>query len=228
MSYNPMQSLPNLNEPGPGGIVPGPEAGQLWIPTIGWVDVKAWTQEPYYDTELITTPIAAGDEYIFFRNLSFPTGVRKDDRFTNMTMSSQLPSGWQAIVYHISFRVLQMETAVAGIFTTPEDVQRILSQGVARFIVADQKTEKRGPLEMWPCPFGMVGYVTRTGPAATTWSAVSNGLPSMASVPPNDIVINLVDELTFEARVVFRGAMNLDNDTYLQCLMLTWTSKQVR
>lgn len=225
---DPRAQMPSPAAPGPGGVVPGPEAGQIYIPTVGWVQASSWSQYPIYDTEIITTPVAAGDEYIFFRNLSFPVGVRKDSRYTNMNNSSQLPSGWNAVVYRISFRVLMMETAVAGVFTTAEDAQRLLTQGVAEFVIGNQKTEREGPLETWPCPYGMNASLTRTGPAATRWEAVNNGVPSLGSSPPSDIVINLLDELNFHAAVVFRGAMVLDANTMLQCLMDCWIAKPVR
>lgn len=226
--YDPRMALPVPNEPGPGGIIPGPKAGQIYIPSQGWVQADSWTQEEIYDTELIVTPVTAGDEYVFFRNLTFPLGARKDERFTSMTMPSQLPSGWHAVVFHVGFRVLSMETAAAGVFTSPEDSQRILTQGVGSFIIGSQKTLKQAPLEMWPCPFGMNASIMRTGGAVTTWSAVNNGIPSIGATPPNDIVTNLYDELTFEARVVFRGAMLLDAQTFLQCVMRSWIAKPVR
>lgn len=226
--YDPRMALPGVAEPGPGGVVPGPEAGQMFIPTVGWVQASAWTQEFIYDTEQVVTPVAAGTEYVFFRNLAFPAGARKDERYSSMTMPSQLPAGWHAVVYHIGFRVLSMETAVAGVFTTPEDSQRILTQGVGRFIIGAQKTEREGPLELWPCPYGMNASIMRTGAAVTTWSGVNNGIPSVGATPPDDIVINLYDELTFEARVVFRGGFVLDAPTMVQCVMRVWMAKPVR
>ncbi|MCK5641114.1 MAG: hypothetical protein KAJ19_09965, partial [Gammaproteobacteria bacterium] len=79
-------------------LVQGPQPGTVWIEALQmWVDMKTWTQEPIYDTEIVVTPVAAGDEYIFFRNPAFPAGIRKDLRHTNMVSQQQLPSGWNAV-----------------------------------------------------------------------------------------------------------------------------------
>ncbi len=91
MGYN--MGQPPLPE-GASPMVAGPQPGMVWIETLQqWVDMKSWTQEPIYDTENITGPVTAGDEYIFFRDPAFPTGVRKDRRHTNMVSQQQLPSG---------------------------------------------------------------------------------------------------------------------------------------
>jgi len=227
--YNPQSELPSAAQAGPGGIVAGAEAGMINIPTIGWVKAESWSQYPIYDTELITTPVAAGDEYIFFRNLAFPAGARKTRLYTNMNQSAQLPSGWQAVTYRISFAILNVETAAGtGLFTTAEDAQRILTKGVASFIIGNQKTEREGPLLTWPCPYGVNASLVRTGGAFTQWQFINNGVPSMGATPYMDIVINLLDELNFQANVVFPEAVILDNNTYLQCLMDCWIAKPVR
>ena len=211
-------------------IIQGPQPGMVYIRAINqWVDMKSWNQEPIYDTENVTTPITAGDEYTFFRDSAFPTGVRKDLRHTNMVSQQQLPSGWFATIYMMSVHILFLETAAgSGIFTTPEDAQRLFYQGVARFRTGSQKDEKEAPLIFWPSPLGLTGNIERTGAGVTTFGTVNNGVPSLGAVVPLDLTIELTNELTFEARIRFPGAVTLDNDTMIQFVLHTYMSKPLR
>ena len=211
-------------------LVQGPQPGMVWINAIQqWVDMKTWNQEVIFDSELVTTPVAAGDEYIFFRNASFPTGVRKDERHTNMVSQQQLPSGWMATIYMMSIHILFLETAAgSGIFTTPEDAQRLYYQGVARFRTGAQKDEREAPLIFWPSPNGLTASIERTGPGVTSVGTVNNGVPSLGAAVPLDLTIELTNELTFEGRVRFPGAVTLDNDTMIQFILHTYMSKPLR
>ena len=219
--------------PAPGAdapIIQGPMPGMVWLSaTRQWVDMASWDQEVIYDSELVLTPVTAGDEYVFFRNASFPTGVRKDLRHTNMIAQQQLPSGWSATIYMMSVHVLFNETALAsGIFTTPEDALRLFYQGVASFRTGAQKVHREAPLIFWPSPQGLTGNVERTGAAVTSFGTVNNGVPSLGAVVPLDIPIKLTNELTFDAFVRFPGAVTLDNDTMLQIALHTYMSKPLR
>lgn len=208
---------------------PGSRPGQVYLPELDeWVDMKSWTQEPIYDTELITTPVGQGDEYIFFRNPAFPTGVRKDLRHTNVITQQQLPSGWYARIYLMSIQILFMETAVAGLFTTPEDALRLTYQGVGSFITGSQKTEKEAPLIFWPSPLGLTPNVTRTGAGMTSFGVVNSGIPSLGATIPMKLPIDLSQELTFEGRVRFPGGMTLDNNTMIMFTLHTYMSKPLR
>lgn len=211
-------------------LVQGPQPGMVFIKAIGqWVDMKTWTQEVIYDTELVVSPVTAGDELVFFRNPAFPTGVRKDERHTNMIAQSQLPSGWHATIYMMSIQIVFTETALAsGIFTTPEDAIRLYHEGVGRFRTGAQKTEREAPLLFWPSPLGLTGNVERTGAAATSVGTINNGVPSLGAVVPLAIPIELSNELTFEGRVRFPGPVTLDNDTMIQFLLFTYMSKPLR
>lgn len=223
-----------LGQPPPPGpdapIIPGPQPGMVFIRALGkYVDMRTWNQEPIYDSEVITSPITAGDEYTFFRDPAFPTGVRKDLRHTNMVGQQQLPSGWYATIYMLSIHVLFLETAAgSGIFTTPEDAQRLFYQGVASFETGAQKVEKQAPLIFWPSPLGLTGNVERTGAGVTSFGTVNNGVPSLGAVVPLDLTIELSNELTFLGRIRFPGAVTLDNDTMLQFVLHTYMSKPLR
>jgi len=225
----PQSGLP----PAPGGNSPmtqGPQPGQVYLKQLGiWVDMQSWTQEPIYDTEIITTPVAAGSEVIFFRDPAFPTGVRKDLRHTNMVSQQQLPSGWKATIYQMSVKILFLETAAgSGLFTTPEDALRLYYQGVARFVTGNQKLEKEAPLIFWPSPLGITGNVERTGAALSSFGTVNNGIPSLSATIPLELPIELSNELTFEGRIRFPAALTLDNDTQIQFTLHTYMSKPLR
>lgn len=219
----------------PAGIIETERAGEIVIPGVGTFDAKAWTQDLMWDTEEIGTVavppvVAAGEEYRFFRSTNFQiTTVRKNRLDTNMVVEQQMPSGWKAWVYNMGFRVINMENAPGGgVFTTPEDVQRIMTGGVAQFITGNQKVEKEGPLEAFPCPIGMTGMIMRTGAAATTFSAVNNGIASLGATPNLDIAINLSRELTFEAVVRWPYGLQLDARCKLQMVLFCYVAKPVR
>ncbi len=208
----------------------GPLPGMAWIEALGqYVDMKTWTQEPIYDTETVITPVTAGDEYIFFRDPAFPTGIRKDLRHTNMVSQRQLPSGWSAKVYQMSIHIRFAETASgSGLFTTPEDAQRLFYEGVARFMTGDQRVEKEAPLIFWPSPNGLTHNVERTGPGFSQFGTVNNGIAALSAAIPMDLPITLSNELTFDGRIRFPGGMTLDNNTQIQFVLHTYMSKPLR
>jgi len=227
--YRGLGDIPAADPASP--IVPGPRPGMLYIKSTGeYVDAKSWNEEPIYDSEVIATPFAAGNRVILFRNTNnFVTGVAKDLRYTNMVGQSQLPSGWFAQVNMMSIRVLQLETAAgSGLFTTPEDVQRILEEGVLTFETGNQKVEKEAPLYHWPCPIGPSGFGMRTGAAFTSFSAVNNGVPSFAATKELELPVVLSNELTFQATLTFPGGLTLDNNCIVQMILFTYMSKPLR
>jgi len=96
----PQPGLQAVSQP----LTAGKQPGTIWVEALqAWVDAKTWMDNVIYDTELIVTPFAAGDELVFFRNLLFVNGVRKDARHTNMVTPNQLPSGWYAKVWAMSW-----------------------------------------------------------------------------------------------------------------------------
>jgi len=192
----------------------GAQPGSIWIEALQtWVDAKTWSDGVIYDTELVQTPFAAGAELWFFRSATFATGVRKDERYTNIVTPNSLPSGWYAKIHAMSIRVLQTETAAgSGLFTTAEDVQRIMHEGVAWLYTANEKTERALPIMMWQSPYGLTGSISRTGPAWTTWSVINNGVPSQGAIDEMRYPVELSNELTFQGRLRFPGGLTLDNN----------------
>jgi len=223
-----MSFPPNVDVNAP--MVQGPRPGWVYLKQLDmWVEMANHTQEPIYDSELVITPVAAGDRYIFFRDPSFPTGVRKDRRHTNMVSQQQLPSGWSAVIYQMSVRILFTETAAgSGLFTTPEDALRLYYEGVARFMTGSQKIQKEAPLVFWPSPLGVTGNITRTGAGFSSFGTLNNGIPSLSATIPLELPIELSNELTFEGQVEFPGGVTLDNNTMIQFILHTYMSKPLQ
>lgn len=211
----------------PAGIRPGQMPGQIEI-NGELVEVKDWTDRPIYDTELLVTPVAAGAEVNFFRTLTWPAGPRKNRIYTNMTVPNQLPAGWFARVYGISFHVLQQEVAGAGIPTTAEDVQRILYNGFFQLLTSSDKVETEGTLIMFPSPYGLSGPMQFEGGALHEMSNLNNGVASKGALPHISPYLDLVNEMVVEGRVTFPDGLVLDNNCRLQLVLNTWTAKPVR
>jgi hypothetical protein len=188
----------------------------IWIEAIQqWVDARSWSDEVIYDVENLVTPVAAGAQTTFFRNLAI-AGVNKDRRQTNMVTPNQLPTGWYAKVWGVSLRVLQREiVAGGGLFTTPEDVKRILVEGVLQLTTGNLKNERWLPALMNPSPYGMTGIAERTGAAATLFSAINNGVPAQSAFMELSFPIELSNEMTFQAVYTAPGGLVLDNNTQI-------------
>lgn len=195
-------------------IQAGPQPGMLWLEAEQrYVDARSWSDEVLYDSENLVTPVAAGAQTVFFRNLAI-AGVNKDRRHTNMTTPNQLPTGWYAKVWGVSLRVHEFETvAGGGLFTTPEDVKRILTEGVLELTTGNLKTERWLPALMNPSPYGMTGTAFRTGAAATLFSAINNGVPAQSAFMELTFPIELSNEMVFQGILTFPGGLVLDNNT---------------
>ncbi len=129
----------------------------------------------------------------------------------------------------MSIKILFLETAAgSGLFTTLEDALRLYYMGVASFITGNQKTEKEAPLIFWPSPLGLTGSYARTGAGFSTFGTVNNGIPSLSATVPLELPITLSNELTFEGRIRFPGAITLDNDVQIQFVLHTYMSKPLR
>jgi len=212
----------------PGSATPGPMPGQLRLTDGSIIEVKDISDRPIFDTELILDPIVAGTDYFFFRNIAWPNGLRKDFRFTNMTIPNQLPSGWKARVYGVHLYVIPiLDTAGVITLTTPEDVQRITYNAFCQFLTSSDKVEIEGTMEMFPSPYGLTGMGMFAGAALHEVSQINNGVPSPGALGPMKPTIDLVNEMIFGMRVVFPGACNLDNPCMLKCVLRTWTAKPV-
>ena len=210
---------------GAGGIVPGALPGQIKLPDGRVVEVRDWTWRPTWDTEVIAAATAAGSVVTFFRNLAWATGLRKNELYTNMTIPNQLPSGWFARCFGVHLWVVHNEFAGAGIWTTPEDMERIIQGAFVQFRTSSDKVEMEGTGPMFPSPWGSSGVMQFAGGALHEFSLLNNGI---GPVPPMVPHVDLVNEMIFEVRVVFPDGLALDNTAHLRVALRTYTAKPVR
>lgn len=222
------EPMPFPTQPGAAGITPGPLPGQMKLPDGRVVEVRDWTWRPTFDTELIAAITPAGAVHTFFRNLAWATGLRKNELYTNMTIPNQLPNGWFGKVFGVHIYVLQNEVAGAGIWTTPEDVKRIVGGSFVQFRTSSDKVEMEGTGQMFPSPWGLTGVAEFAGAGLHEFSAVNNGVASIGALPAMIPVVDLVNEMVFEVRVTFPDGLALDNASHLQVALRTYTAKPVR
>ncbi len=205
---------------GRGGIVPGPKPGTIFIPGMGMQMITDWREDNIYDMETLPAAIPAGTTFTFFRNLAI-AGVPKTLLQTNMVTPSQLPSGQRAIVYGIHF--------MNALGTGHDDALRVYGNSYGVFITGNTKNEKEGPLWMFPCPYGLTGYIAMDGNAAVREAVtINNGVPSPASIGALQVTVDLVDELTFQATVRFDNAVTLDVPVNLYCILRAYIQVPVR
>lgn len=210
----------NLGQVGAGGVMPGSEPGTIFVPGVGPLKITDWRQDLIYDVEVLPVAIATGQTFTFFRNLAI-AGVPKTRLETNMVTPSQLPSGHRAIVYGIHF--LPMPD------TAYRDAQTIIANGYAEFVTGDTKREKSGPLWGFPSPFGLTGHVAIDGAGAyTEMSNVNNGIPSEAAQGKMSIPIDLTNEMTFQANLIFFNAIALSAPVFMYCYLRAYIQTPVR
>ncbi len=199
---------------------PGAEPGTIFIPGVGWQRMTDWTEQILYDAEQLPVVIAAGQTINFFRNLQI-AGVPKTKLQTNMIAPSQMPSGWRGIIYG-----MHIMTAIG---TGHDDAQRIYGNAWADFTTGNQKLEKEGPLWAWPSPYGLTGLVSMGGLAAPREVAeINNGVPSPAAMGKMELTIDIVNELTFQGRVIFENAVTLDATVMLYFVLRAFIQKPIR
>lgn len=210
----------NLGQVAQGQVVPGPEAGTIFIPGLGVQKITDWREDIIYDAELLPVAIANGQMFTFFRNLAI-AGVPKSRLFTNMVTPSQLPAGHRAIIYGIHF----MPMFDANV----QDAQAILTGGYVEFVTGDTKREKSGPIWSFQSPFGMTGCVELDGNALPVVSGqLNNGVPSPASLGKMQIPIDITNELTFQCTLTFFNAVTLFMPTMVYCILRAFINTPVR
>ena len=205
---------------GAGGIMPGSEAGTIFVPGVGPLRITDWRQDLIWDMEVIPMVIAAGQQIVFFRNLQI-AGVPKTRLQTSMVTPSQMPSGHRAIVYGIHF--LPMPNS------DYRDCQTVIANGYAEFITGDTKREKSGPLWSFPSPFGNTGNMGIDGAGAyTELTNFNNGVPSEAAQGKLAIPIDLTNEMTFQCNLTFFNAINLGAVLSMYCYLRAYIQTPVR
>lgn len=168
--------------------------GEIFVRSYGWINVFSWDDGFLYDEyQLVTTgggAINAGTEGVFFRDIQ-----NKTARQTNMSLTSQLPSGWEMIVLNIGVHV-QGDIAEA-------DAKAIHEYGYVEFVLDNSAVMKSGPVTAFPSGFGLHGHVDISSNTAQAFIEYGNGLPVATSVPPLSIPIILTDLRTFRGSIRF-------------------------
>lgn len=221
MGYNPYLGQPVPGVPGqPAAAIPGPEPGMIFIPGMGMQQITDWKETIIYDAEQLPINIATGQTFTFFRNLAI-AGVPKGRLWQNIITPSQLPAGQRAIVYGVHF--------MCQPGTPADDVQAIMGGGYAEFRTGVTKVEKEGPLWSFPSPFGLTGYLSQDGLAVPSEkSNINNGVPAPASIGSLKIPIDITNELTFQAILVFDNAVVLTAVQMVYCVLRCFLQTPVR
>lgn len=174
--------------------------GELFIEGYGTIRAVSWDEGIIYDTVTFTADgsgnIAAGTTYTFFRDIT-----NKDKRQTNMTLSSQLPSGWEIIILKVGLHLPSNAHET--------DVHQIAHYGYAKFTLDDTYDAKEGLVPMFQGGYGVHGSVSVGHTAAATATFFNVGLPSFASVPNLRIPIIITDKRTFRGTVEFYDQLTM-------------------
>lgn len=203
-----------------GGVVPGAKPGTIFIPGMGMQQITDWRVHQIYDMETLPIAIAAGQQFFYFRNLAI-AGVPKTPLQTNIVTPSQLPSGHRAIVYGFHW--------MCALNTVHDDVKAIMANAHVDLVTGNTKEEFAGPIWQYPSPYGLTGYVSQDGLfAPRELSTINNGVPSPAALGKLEIPVDLVDELTFQARLTFYNAVVLTAPVNLYCVLRDYLQTVVR
>lgn len=191
-------------------IIPGRNPGELYIRGIGAIMVESWDDGMIYDTVEIAptsgTTLQASKEFVFFRDVQ-----NKKETQTNMTISSQLPSGWELIVLDIGFFLFPWDHG-QGQALDPDDAKNLLRYGYLQIILDNSFIAREGPVTSFPSGYGPWGTVNISHAGTAVEAAlINNGLPSPASKPFLSIPIRITDRRTFQARLKYFTDVTLSN-----------------
>lgn len=184
------QFMAGLAQAFPPGISATGKAGELFIEGVGVRKFADMRQDIIYDRVLLTpAAIPAGTSFVFFRDIQGKT--RQD---TNMSQSSRLPDGQEAIVYRINV-MPQADVDEAN-------VRLVLAQAYFEFVLDDDNRVKSGPVVTFPSAYGEYGNEQTTTNLATV-GVISNGVPSAGANPRLLIPIYLSEGRTFRSNLNF-------------------------
>lgn len=188
------------------------EPGQLIVRGYGPISVWSWDDNWIYDEYQLSTTaggaISAGTEGVFFRDIA-----AKNYRQTNMSLQSQLPSGWEMIVLRIGLHIEQSyendgaNPTAANSLGWRTIVAGILEYGYVEFILDNNAVMASGPASRFPIWAGVQGHIDVASNAAAAFSSVSNGTPVASAVPPLQIPIFISDARTFRGTIHFYDAL---------------------
>lgn len=196
-------------------IQQGRHPGELYIPGYGNILAVSWDEGLIYDRVALTTgsgvaTVAAGSELTFFRDVQ-----SKNDLQTNMSLSSQLPSGWEMIVLKAGIYI--PSTAVET------DVEMIMRYAYCEFVLDNTFVAKSGLMPMFALGYGVHGNVSVGHTSAAVIDFYANGVAGFASVPNLEIPLVITDKRTFKGSVHFYDQLTFAaNDTTVNLTMMLY------
>jgi len=187
------------------------EPGTLIVRGYGPISVWSWDDGFLYDSATMTSTaggaVAAGTELVLFRDIQNKTYYQ-----TNMSLTSQLPSGWEMIVLQAGIYIPNQpvdETNAATIATSVAMAQQVMEYGYAEFMLDNSAVIMSGPVSRFACPWGLAGHVDVASVAgsAGSFSVLGNGSPIASAVPYLQIPIFISDARTFRATIHLYDAL---------------------
>ena len=213
-NYSP-QFMAGLAQAFPPGVSATGKPGELFIEGVGVRKFADMRQDIIYDrVQLTPAAIPAGTSFVFFRDIQGKT--RQD---TNMSQSSRLPDGQEAIVYRINVMPQNdMDEA---------NVRLVLAQGYHEFVLDDDNRVKSGPVVTFPSAYGQYGNEQTTTNLATV-GVISNGIPSAGANPRLLIPVYLSEGRTFRSNMNFYALTTLGATGYCYVILDVLMTRPLR
>lgn len=177
------------------GITATGKPGEVEIPGVGKRMLQDMRQDRIYDRVAIPGTNAAGTQIVFFRDIQGKSRLE-----TNMSQSSKLPEGQEAVSYRISFVIRED--------AEPDDKLAIYSYGYGEFILDDDNRVLSGPVICFPQTYGAYGQENTTK-NDTTVGIISSGVPSAGAVPRLMLPIYISENRSFRFNLWFYEACDL-------------------
>lgn len=190
--------------------------GEIYVRGVGTIDVASWDDDMIYDTVDVDANTGAGSELVFFRDIS-----NKTYRQTNMSLSSQLPTGWQIIGLkvgcYVSPETAALDADPAAHRATAANIRNVIRYGYAELELDGRLIVKHGPIWTFQPGYGIWG--TDDASAAGLFS---NGVPSPVAVPILSIPIYITDQQTIRGSVRFYTTPGLSGDEKVSITMFIY------
>lgn len=206
-----------LGQQFPPGITPTGNPGEFYIEGVGVRVFADMRQDMIWDRVggSIGTAIAAGDEFIFFRD------TQDKNRYeTSMRQQSSLPLGQEGLIYAIN--------AMPDVNEIVEDQKLMIGGGFGKFVLDDNNEVKSGPLWTFPSRYGIYGNQMTTE-ATSEQGVVTNGVPSAGANPRLMLPHYLSNGRSFRFDITYYEAVTITaTDAYLWVLLDALITRPVR